>query len=46
MKYITVIMIAIILSAPVTLAHKHKGWGCHKHPSLYGGTIHCGNGSK
>ena len=46
MKHVLVVMITVMLSAPFALAHKHKGWGCHKHPSLYGGTIHCGNGSK
>ena len=47
MKIIATAIVAAALAIPTaSLAHKHKGWGCHKHPSLYGGTIHCGNGSR
>ena len=49
MKKATTMIVAIALGASLgtaASAHKHKGWGCHKHPSLYGGTIHCGNGSR
>ena len=41
-----VAVLALAMTSPFAFAHKHKGWGCHKHPSLYGGTIHCGNGSR
>ena len=47
MKPIAVLaaVLALVMSSPFAFAHKHKGWGCHKHPNTYGGRYHCGNGS-
>ena len=45
MKYIATVIIALALAAPTaSFAHKHKGWGCHKHDSQWGGRYHCGTG--
>ena len=48
MRYLATAIIALALAVPtMSLAHKHKGWGCHHHKSkIYGGQIHCGNGSR
>ena len=39
-----VAVLALVMTSPFAFAHKHKGWGCHKHDSQWGGRYHCGTG--